>query len=261
MPKYAISVIIPALNEEKNVIASIDNTLAAFDDLSIEGEVIAVDDGSRDATSLLIAEKAKADIRIRILTHARPMGVGACFWDGVDNARYDIVTFIPADNENDPWETLRYIGLLEHVDIVIPFAFNKNIRSLLRNIMSFAYLFIINTTFMTSFNYTNSTVIYRKSVLQQLKHRSKGFLCQTDILIRATKRGYLFSEVPYRIGERKSGKSKLLSFSTFRNGIRDYFILVRDIYIRERKELKKKDFSPDSSTLKRYMSNAKFKRI
>ena len=38
---------------------------------------------------------------------------------------------MPGDNENDPEETLRYFNLLEHVDIIIPFIFNREVRPLL----------------------------------------------------------------------------------------------------------------------------------
>ena len=53
-----ISVVMPALNEEGNVGAAIDNTLRAFDDLKLAGELIVVDDGSTDNTAGVIAELA-----------------------------------------------------------------------------------------------------------------------------------------------------------------------------------------------------------
>lgn len=259
MPKISASVIMPALNEEKSILASIDNTLAALDDLGIVGEIIVVNDGSRDGTRRLAEERKMHDDRIRIVNHERPKGIGASFWDGVDKAEADIVTMIPGDNENDPWETLRYVGLLKHVDIVIPFAYNKHVRSLLRNVLSFLYLLIINSTFMTNFKYTNSTIIYRKSVLKQLQSRSYSFFFQTDILIRAVKKGYLFAEVPYRLGSRKAGKSKLLSLTSLWKGGKDYFRLIRDVYFSRRKHRDKEDFCPDSMTLKRRSLNTRYK--
>lgn len=261
MTKFFISVIMPVLNEKESVIASINNTLVAFDDLGIKGEVIVVNDGSTDNTPKLIEQKIGENDRIRMISHKKPEGIGSSFWDGVDNARFDIVTILPGDNENDPWETLRYINLLEHVDIVVPFAYNKNIRSLLRNVLSFLYLFIVNTTFMTDFKYTNSTVIYRKSILKQLKHRSYSFFYQADILIRTAKEGYLSIEVPYRLGLREAGKSKLVSFSSLWKGAKEYLRLVKDIYLSRVKKLNKEDFCPDSSTAKRYNLTTKYKGI
>lgn len=252
MQKFSISVIMPALNEEKNIIAAIDNTLAVFDTLSLEGEIAVINDGSADKTPDLIKQKMETDKRIRMINHDRPMGIGASFWDGVDNANGDIVLMIPGDNENNSIETLRYVGLLEHVDIVIPFTFNKNVRSLLRNILSSLYLFIINFTFRTNFHYTNSTVIYRRSILKQFTHRESSFFFQTDILIRLAKMGYLFAEVPYSLGVRKGGKSKAVSFSSFLKVAGGYLRIVKDIYFKKEERLKKYKFSADSISLKRY---------
>ena len=192
MEKVFVSIVMPALNEEKNILAAINNTLKSFDDYGINGEIIVINDGSTDNTRYLVEDLIKKDSRIRLINHDRPQGIGASFWDGVDNSNGDMVTMLPGDNENDPWEILRYRRLLEHVDIVIPFVFNKEVRSVFRNALSFIYRFIINTTFLVNFNYTNGTVLYRKSILKELYYRSTGFFFQADILIRTAKRGVSF---------------------------------------------------------------------
>lgn len=250
MQKPLVSIIMPALNEEKNILAAIDNTLKSFDDYGLQGEVIVINDGSTDATKDLVYEAMKKDARIMMITHNRPQGIGASFWEGADNAQGDIVTMLPGDNENDPWEILRYSRLLEHVDIVVPFVFNKDVRSLFRNILSFIYRFIINTTFAVNFNYTNGTVLYRKSILKELNYRSRGFFFQTDILIRSVKKGYLFAEVPYRLALRNSGVSKAVSFPSLVKVAQGYFRLVKDMHFNTDENIKK-DFARGSLTEKR----------
>jgi glycosyltransferase involved in cell wall biosynthesis len=244
--KFDITVIMPALNEEKNIQDAITNTIKAFGDFAIAGEIIVVNDGSSDRTEELAGLLMKTDDRIKIIKHDKPCGIGASFWDGVDNASGDIVVMLPGDNENDPWEIFRYYKLLEHVDMVIPFIFNKETRSIFRNGISYLYRFIINTTFLVHFNYTNGTVIYRKSILKELDYRSMGFFFQTDILIRTAKKGYLFSEVPYRLGLRKEGISKAVTFPSLLNVVRGYLRLVRDYYFKKRDQ--QVHFSDDSLT-------------
>lgn len=249
--KIFISIIMPALNEQNNIQDAVQNTLQAFDDFAIEGEIIVVNDGSTDSTEDLVKAVIEDDKRVSILTHAQPKGIGTSFWDGIDRAKGEIVAMFPGDNENDPWESLRYYRLLEHVDMVIPFVFNKDVRSLFRNALSFAYRFIINTTFLVYFNYTNGTVLYRKSILKELKHRSTGFFFQTDILVRTVKRGYLFAEVPYRLGARSHGTSKAVSFPSLLQVIRGYIRLVHDIYSTEGRKIRHA-FVEDSLSAKRY---------
>ena len=142
-----ISVIMPALNEEKNITLAIKNVLKALDEAGIIGEIIVVNDGSRDNTEKLVNDYMQTDKRIRVINHDKPFGIGVSFWDGVDNALSGAIVLLPGDNENDPWEIFRYFKLLEHVDIVIPFVFNKEVRSIFRNTLSFFYRFIINIQF------------------------------------------------------------------------------------------------------------------
>lgn len=244
-----LSVIMPALNEQENIESAISNTLMALDDFKINGEIVVVNDGSTDKTAHIAESLIKGDSRIRVLHHDRAKGIGASFWDGVDCAKKDTVVMLPGDNENDPWEIFRYYGLLEHVDIVIPFIFNKQARSVFRNALSFIYRFIINTTFLVNFNYTNGTVLYRKSLLKEFDYRSNGFFFQTDILVRAAKTGYLFAEVPYRLGLRKSGISKAVTFPSLLQVISGYLRLVRDYYFKNRNKIK--TFTLDSMSRKR----------
>lgn len=254
-----ITVIMPALNEEKNIQAAIENSTRAFDDLQINGEIIVVDDGSTDNTERLINAMIQKDNRVKRIKHLTSQGIGGSFWDGVDNAAADIVVMLPGDNENDPWEIFRYYKLLSHVDMVIPFVFNKEARSLFRNTLSFLYRFIINTTFLVNLNYTNGTVMYRKSVLKESDCRNTGFFFQTDILIRTVKRGYLFAEVPYRIGLRRGGLSKAVSFPSFLCVVRGYLRLIRDYYFRTNGK-RRVSFADGSMTAKRYdMKSAAYK--
>lgn len=230
MEQPFISIVMPALNEEQNVLDSLGNALKCLDDYGVNGEIIVINDGSTDTTKWLVMKAMKEDRRIRLINHDTPQGIGSSFWEGTDQAVGEVVTMLPGDNENDPYEILRYSKLLEHVDIVIPFVFNKEVRPLFRNILSAVYRFIINTTFLVNFNYTNGTVLYRRAILLEINYRSRGFFFQTDILVRSVKKGYLFAEVPHRLEMRSSGRSKAVSFPSLLKVMRGYIRLVRDMY-------------------------------
>jgi len=254
MEEISLSIIMPALNEENNIRAAIENTLQAFEDFQIDGKIIVVNDGSTDSTPDIVRNIMAQDERVSMINHESPQGIGTAFWDGVDRAKGGIVSMFPGDNENDPWEALRYYKLLEHVDIVIPFVFNREVRSLFRNLLSYIYRQIINATFLVNFNYTNGTVLYRKSILEKLPHRSSGFFFQTDILVRTVKRGYLFAEVPYRLGIRSQGVSKAITFPSLVQVIKGYLRLVRDIYSTEGRKIRH-TFVGNSLTAERYQNH------
>lgn len=246
-----LSIIIPALNEEKSVLLVIDNALSAMREFDIRGEVIVVNDGSTDSTPKLVEKKIKENPGVvKMITHEKPEGIGASFWDGVDGAFGDAVVLIPGDNENDPREILRYYKLLDDVDIVIPFVFNKEVRSFSRNLLSFFYRFAVNLTFFVNFNYTNGTILYRKSLLKEMDCRRNDFSFQTDILIRLVKKGYLFAEVPSELGQRKGGTSKAITPSSLWRFFKGYLRLIKDYYFKKEKKTKV-DLAADSITVAR----------
>ena len=249
-----ISVIVPAHNEEKNILLTIENILSSFKRLNLSGEIIVINDGSQDNTEKIVNEKMEELQGILKLTsNAKKMGVGFSFWRGVELAEGEAVVMIPGDNENDAFEILRYHHLLDDVDIVVNFIFNKEIRSFLRRIFSFVYNILINLTFLTHFHYTNGTILVRKAVLKTIKHRCNGFSFQAEILIKLVKRGYLFAEVPSRLNQRKTGNSQAIKISSIVRTLKEYFILIFDIYFRERP--KKGEIIKESITYQRKFGN------
>lgn len=243
-----VSVVMPALNEADNIEAAMRGVLRAFGEAGLDGELLVVNDGSSDATPELVRKAAESDARVRLLSHDRPRGIGASFWDGVDAAGGEAVVMLPGDNENDAGEIFRYSGLLSHVDVVVPFLYNAGSRPPLRAALSYAYRLIINTSFMVFFNYTNGTVLYRRSVLKTLAQRSTGFFFQTDILVRLAKAGYLIAEVPYRLGNRAGGASKAVSLKALRGVVGGYLKLLAQHYLGGGARA---DYPEDSQTFKR----------
>jgi dolichol-phosphate mannosyltransferase len=252
----SVSVIMPCLNEEGNVCRAIANTLQAFEDDSLTGEIVVVNDGSTDRTREQVLEYMDREPRIKLVDHGRPEGIGASFWDGFARSSHEIVSMFPGDNETDPWEILRYIWLLEHVDMVIPFVFNTEVRPFMRRVLSFIYRTIVNVTFMANFNYTNGTVLYRRSLLEDLEFHSTSFFFQSDILVRSARKGYLFAEVPYKLGLRPGGVSKAVTYPALLKVIRGYLNLVKDMHLSAKGKIRK-PFAEGTMTERRRLEKSK----
>jgi dolichol-phosphate mannosyltransferase len=228
----SISVIMPALNEEENIQRAANDVLGSFESSGIDGELVLVNDGSSDNTGTIIAELvSKHERLIKVVTHETPEGIGASFWDGVRHASKEAVVMLPGDGENIASEILKYLPLMEYVDIIVPYVANKNIRGQSRNFISKVFLFAINFSFGLSLNYTNGTVVYRRSVFSEINCVEKGFFYQVEALVKAIRKGYLFAEVPYFLSTRSSGKSNALSTRSLIRVITAYFRLLREVYV------------------------------
>jgi glycosyltransferase involved in cell wall biosynthesis len=246
MSSYDISIVMPALNEEANVERAISETIGAFQKLNLRGEIVLINDGSRDRTGEIGERLKGAHSFIQVIHHEKPHGIGGSFWEGAHAAHGDVVTMLPGDGENDPIEILRYLPLMKEVDIIVPFVYNNEVRGQGRRWVSRTYKAIINLSFGLLLNYMNGTVVYRKSVLQSLSLNSRGFFYQTELLIKAIRMGFLYAEVPYALGVRTNGKSTALTMKSFLKLSKDYLHTVYSVYFVNRN--KRVDFPNESVT-------------
>lgn len=245
MRNCTVSVIMPALNEEKNIREAVCNVAEGFDRFNVDGEIVLVNDGSSDKTGEIASSLAIEYPFLRVLHHERAQGIGASFWDGVRESGGEIVTMIPGDAENDVCEILRYLPLMDSVDIVIPFAYNREVRSLSRRLLSSLYRGIINFSFGMLLNYMNGTVMYRKCILGGVELKSKGFFYQTELLIKCIKKGYLYAEVPYCLKRRTEGRSKALTLKSVLGVNKAYLSTLASVYMFDRED---RGISPGSVT-------------
>lgn len=89
-----VSVIIPAYNCEKYISKCIDSILHQ-DESSIE--IIIIDDGSQDATALILDRYAKQDNRIRVV-HIENAGPSKARNIAIDRAQGDWILFVDSDD-------------------------------------------------------------------------------------------------------------------------------------------------------------------
>jgi polyisoprenyl-phosphate glycosyltransferase len=88
-----ISVIIPALNEENAVGASVSTISKVLTSANlVPFEIIVVDDGSTDDTG-----KVAADAGARVLRHPHNVGYGRSLKKGIEAATYDMIAICDAD--------------------------------------------------------------------------------------------------------------------------------------------------------------------
>ena len=97
-PERFVTVMIPAYNEERVIERAVRGVLASTD---VAIEVIVIDDGSKDATSAIVARAFADDPRVRLLTLENG-GKARALNTGLELAKGEIVIALDADTQFEP---------------------------------------------------------------------------------------------------------------------------------------------------------------
>jgi dolichol-phosphate mannosyltransferase len=113
-----LSVVVPFYDEADNVERlhrELDEAVA-----SLEGgvEFVYVDDGSADGTPERLAELAKRDHRVRVITLAANAGQSAALHAGFRAVRGEVTVTLDGDLQNDPADIPRLLAELGRADVV-----------------------------------------------------------------------------------------------------------------------------------------------
>jgi dolichol-phosphate mannosyltransferase len=96
-----LSVVVPAFNEEGNVLPLLDEIVAALRG-KVAFEVIFVDDHSRDGTRAALHGALARVPELRLLGHERQSGQSTAIRNGAKAARGEWIATLDGDGQNDP---------------------------------------------------------------------------------------------------------------------------------------------------------------
>lgn len=117
MARLAISVVIPAYNEEPGIASTLDRVTAWLDGHGDPYEVIVVDNGSTDRTPAIVAER-EGDSAIRLLRNERNRGKGYSMRRGMLDAAGELRLHCDADCADSLQSLPRMLELVRDADVV-----------------------------------------------------------------------------------------------------------------------------------------------
>jgi phenylacetate-CoA ligase len=209
-----LSVIVPCYNEELNVRELARRVLTTFERGGLPGELVLVDDGSKDGTKAQIeALMQEHPEQVVGCFHAGNRGIAEAWKTGVTNARGATVAVIDADLQYQPEDLLRlYRELMEHnIDVVQGWRSPIGRERGSRYHVSRAFNFMLNKTFgMNLRDNKSGFVMCAASVMEDLlTHRGQYAYWQSFIMVAAHAKGYSYKEVETLFENRRAGKSFL----------------------------------------------------
>ncbi|MGH3319531.1 MAG: glycosyltransferase family 2 protein [Streptosporangiaceae bacterium] len=218
---HTVTVVLPALNEARNVGSVLDRIPSYVD------EVVIVDGDSTDGT-VDVARSHRPDV---VVTREPRRGKGLALRAGFRAASGDVIVMLDADGSMAPEEIGRFLFLLaEGYQLVKGSRFliggGSSDITWMRRVGNHGLRLIVNTqyqTAMTDLCYGYCAFFTRD--VRSLELTSDGFEIEAEIVTRALAKGLRVTEVPSFEKARLSGRSNL---RPFRDGGRILRVLATD---------------------------------
>lgn len=113
-----LSVVIPFFNEAESVGNLLVELRTTLEQLEIPAEILAVNDGSRDATGAELDRVAQSWSALRVIHLPRNCGQAAALWNGFTQARGSWIAMLDGDGQNPPAELARLWALRTTADMI-----------------------------------------------------------------------------------------------------------------------------------------------
>jgi glycosyltransferase involved in cell wall biosynthesis len=222
-----VSIIMPALNEEKTVGKLISEASYLMVSNGLPFEVIVVDDCSSDGTH---------DEALRcgavVLRNDQNSGKGYCLRRALEKARGDLIVMMDSDGEHLPTDIIRLLRhSFEGLDVVSGSRFlngSTNFTSRIHFVGNqiFNFVILILTGKRVTDSQTGFRVLKRK-VIDSLCLESDGFEIESEITVKSLMNGFSFKEVPINTKRREYGISRVKMLSDGRKILKT---IVRSIF-------------------------------
>jgi len=203
-----LSIVIPVYNEAENLPLLHRALQDAMNPLSVDWEVVYVDDGSSDDSLSLLEENADADPEHTcVVSLRRNFGQTAAIAAGIDHAEGDVIVLMDADMQNDPVDIPRMLEKIEDgYDVVSGWRKNRQDTFVTRTLPSRMANWLISTvTGVHLHDYGCTLKAYRREALTGFRLYGE---MHRFIPAYASTVGASIIELPVNHHPRKFGKTK-----------------------------------------------------
>jgi len=229
-----LSIFIPAYNEEKYINKAVNTILDIAKNNSIQVELIIANDGSTDNTFSILNELSIKNNNVSVINNEINIGIGASFKKFLQIAKFDKIMIAPGDDDANIDLIEKLFQNLNKADLITTFYINREARGKKRVIISDIYHLIYLVFFGYTNIYLNGPTIYPSKLLRSFSIRSSRFSIVTELNIKCMRSDISFYEIPGMMNTGSLG-STAISFKNLFEVIKVFFLLIFEIYFKEKK--------------------------
>jgi len=203
----SLSVVIPAFNEELDILALHESLMNVLRMLGSDYEIVFVDDGSTDDTFNLLRLVRQGDARVKILKLRKNFGQSVALTAGFRHATGRTIVTMDADLQNDPADIPALLGKLkEGYDVVAGHRWRRKDSYLSKRFPSLVSNWLARRLTGVNIHDFGCTLrAYRRQAIENIQLYGEGHRFFLPLIAM---QGYRIAEVKVNHRPRKHGKSK-----------------------------------------------------
>jgi dolichol-phosphate mannosyltransferase len=253
-----VTVVTVTYNERENVSELIQTVEKVFQDEGLRGEIIVVDDNSKDGTGQAVRDLAEQFGNIRLIARFGKFGIASAYERGINNARGMIIVTMDADLSHPPDRLSLMLAAVREGYVAAGSRFVKGssittswVRHLATRIVNFTTKHLVQTGIN---DHTNGYIAISRENLIAVRELGGQYdldpfsrvLYGIPVFVLVTKLGLPAKEIitPYRW--RQKGKTKLPFFKGAVTILSELLYLFRIAYHLRKYNRDEKDL-PDQS--------------
>jgi glycosyltransferase involved in cell wall biosynthesis len=131
-----LTIVVPAYNEEARLSTTVREILAEASRALDAYEVIIVNDGSTDQTGRVADDLAHDNPVVKVIHQETNRGVGAAYYAGLRQARYEFLSLVPGDNAFHHSGLRTLFNAVGRAELIVSYRCNIQVRTPLRRLLS-----------------------------------------------------------------------------------------------------------------------------
>jgi glycosyltransferase involved in cell wall biosynthesis len=220
-----VSVVLPAYNEANSLDSAVPKIMKALDEISLSYEIIVAEDGSTDGTDKVAALLSERYSGVKHLHREERLGRGAALNNAFKKASGRILVYMDVDLATNVAQLKSLVSAVneEGYDFATGsrmLSESKVERSRTRDVVSRAYNFLVRAMLGSEVkDHQCGFKAFRRKPLMKILDEvaANHWFWDTEILVRASRKGYRIKEIPVEWTSGQETKVNLIkdSFNMF----------------------------------------------
>jgi glycosyltransferase involved in cell wall biosynthesis len=213
-----LTIVVPCLNEEKNIAATLETIRQAMLGFSYNYEILVIDDGSKDRTAAVVEEYrgAHPDVELVLSKNKKNIGLATSYVNGAFIGRGKYYKLVCGDNTEPKEALITVFSHLGDADMIVSYLSAVEGKSAVRMWISRFYTNLINFVSGHHMRYYNGSALHLRYNVMRWGPYSFGFGFQAELITRLLDEGASYIEIGIKARhEQKHGFNDALNWKNF----------------------------------------------